>query len=224
MVIIDHHRAGKLAESADLKIIDPSVHATAILVYDLLISAGINITSEIAFFLMTAIVADTGHFRLINQRDMDVVHKLISNVNMDDVFAGLSTRLSHEEKIVRLKSLNNMETYKIKDKIIVFSHAGSFESKVAKYLIESFADIAIVENVSGKSVRISGRARKYLKDKIDLSLVFKGIGKDIAGNGGGHDIVASANGSRPDNMDIVRDKIKTYIETAFNGNLKRFED
>ncbi|NOQ55456.1 MAG: hypothetical protein GQ477_01475 [Nanohaloarchaea archaeon] len=220
-IIIDHHRPGKLADMADMKIIDPSAHSTAILVYDMLISAGIQITAEIAFFLMAAIVADTGYFRLIDRRDINTIQKLIELVDLDDVFASLSTRIDYDEKVARLTGMQKIEAYKIKDKIIVFSKVNSFESRVAKHMITSFADIAIIENINKNSVRISARARKYLEDTVDLSLILKGIGKDINGNGGGHRTAASANGSDTGNMEIVKDKIKKYLESVLNGRIKQ---
>ncbi len=222
-IIIDHHRPGKLASTADMKIIDPSAHSTAVLVYDMLTSAGIQITAEIAFFLMSAIVADTGFFKLIDKRDLNIINKLIDLVDLNDVFASLSTRIEYDEKIARLKGMQKTEAYTIKDKIIVFSEVNSFESKVAKHMITSFADIAIVENINKDNIRISGRARKYLEDYVDLSLIFKGIGKDIKGNGGGHKTAASANGSDNNNREIVKDKIKTYLESALNGRIKQLK-
>ncbi len=218
-IIIDHHTPGKLADIADMKIIDPSAHSTAILVYDLLISAGMTITAEIAFFLMAAIVADTGFFRLIDRKDISVIKELIDHVNMDDIFAALSTQISYDEKMARMHSMERSKIYTIDKKIVIFAEASSFESKIANFLITSFADIAIVENVSKTDVRISARARKYLDGKIDLSLLFKGIGKDIDGNGGGHSIAASANGSGTDKVDVAKDKMKTYIESVFRKKL-----
>ncbi len=220
IVIIDHHEPGKLSDFADLKIVDPKAHSSAVLVYDLLNKAGTKITSEIAFFLMAAIVADTGHFRMIDKRDMRIVTDLIEKINIEDVFAALSTRISYDEKIARIECIKAARIYKLNDKIIIFSESRSYESRISRYFIESFADIAIVYNRSESSIRISGRARRYLKDRIDLSLVFKGIGKDINGNGGGHDIVASANGSDPEGIDRSIEKIKGYIETVFKGDLK----
>lgn len=219
-IIIDHHRPGKLASMADMKIIDPSAHSTAVLVYDMLTSAGTQITAEIAFFLMAAIVADTGFFRLIDKRDLNIINKLIDLVDLNDVFASLSTRVEYDEKVARLKGMQKTEAYTIKDKIIVFSEVNSFESKIAKHMITSFADIAIVENIGKNSIRISARARKYLEDYVDLSLIFKGIGKDIKGNGGGHRTAASANGSDNSNREIVKEKIKTYLESALNGRIR----
>ncbi|MBW6461982.1 MAG: DHH family phosphoesterase [DPANN group archaeon] len=219
-IIIDHHRTGKLADIADMKIIDSTAHSTAVLVYDMLTSAGIQITAEIAFFLMAAIVADTGYFKLIDKRDINIIHKLIDLVDLNDVFAGLSTHIEYDEKVARLTGLQKMEAYTIKNKIIVFSEVNSFESKVAQHIMTSFADIAIVENIGKNSIRISARARKYLNDYIDLSLIFKGIGKDIKGNGGGHKTAASANGSDINNREVVKEKIKTYLESALNGRVK----
>ncbi len=220
-ILIDHHTPGKLSDIADMKIIDPSAHSTAVLVYDLLISAGITMTAEIAFFLMAAIVADTGFFRLVDKRDINVIKELIEYVDMDNVFAALSTQVNYDEKMARMHSMQCSKTYTIDGKIVVFTEASSFESKIANFLMGSFADIAIVENISKTDVRISARARRYLDGKIDLSLLFKGIGKDIGGGGGGHSTVASANGSETDKIDIAREKIKVYIESTFRNKLKQ---
>lgn len=224
IVVIDHHTPGKLSQIAHLKIIDPSAHSTAVLVYNLLISAGIRITAEIAFFIMIAIVTDSDYFRLVEKRDLIILSQIIDQVNMDDVFASISSRIKYDEKIARIIAVQRARIYTINNKIIMFSKIGSFESSIAKFLMTSFADIAVVENISDKEVRISARARKYLKGTVDLSLMMKGIGKDIGGNGGGHSLAASANGSTPKNIQLAKNKIKRYIEEAFNEKLKEFKN
>lgn len=64
MIVVDHHLPHEAP--GDLRIIDTSSPATALILAELLLDGGIEITPEIALCLMTGIVTDTGSFRYRN--------------------------------------------------------------------------------------------------------------------------------------------------------------
>ena len=222
IILIDHHMPGKLAKRATYSIIDPESHSTARLVYDFLMNAGVDLTREIAFFLGAGLVADTVFLRRASKEDIIFLQRLLEHISLDEVFEILNkdSSMDFSERILRAKAMSRIKSYKIGGLIVSFTRVGSSESHIANFLIKSFADIAIVEDVRSDEVRISGRARKYLEGKINLAKLFKTIEKDIKGNGGGHDLAAGANGTDSSNLDKVRKKLISAIEQTSSTKAK----
>ena len=150
------------------------------------------------------------------------LQRLLEHISLDEVFEILNkdSSMDFSERILRAKAMSRIKSYKIGGLIVSFTRVGSSESHIANFLIKSFADIAIVEDVRSDEVRISGRARKYLEGKINLAKLFKTIEKDIKGNGGGHDLAAGANGTDSSNLDKVRKKLISAIEQTFSTKAK----
>lgn len=221
IVVIDHHAPGNMSDSADFKLIDTNAHSTGILVYDFLISSGMKITSEIAFFLLVAIVADTAFLRLVNSRDLLVVSKLMEKASLDEVISILSIKTSFSERIANAKALSRADIYRIDERIVVFSSAGSFESGIARSIVNSFADIAVIANIKPNDVRISGRMRSHMAKFMDLAAIFKNIGPLIGGSAGGHATAASANGSNDANIKKVREMLLSEISKNLGSSPKR---
>lgn len=59
---IDHHMGGD-GSFADFSYVDPDAPATGEIIYDMIKSAGLNISREVAEYIYCAISADTGSFR-----------------------------------------------------------------------------------------------------------------------------------------------------------------
>ena len=223
IILIDHHIPGRLAELATFSIIDPDSHSTSRLVYDFLMNAGVQMTREIAFFLAAGLVADTVFLRRAGKEDIAYLHRLLEHITLDEIFSALSTDTNTDfsERIVRAKSMPRLESYNIGGIIVSFTRVGSFESQCANFIIRSFSDIAIVENIQSKNnVRISGRARKYLEGKIDIAKLFQTISKAIKGNCGGHDLAAGANGTDSTNLATVRRKLLAEFERIFSAKAR----
>lgn len=64
LIVIDHHQPAEAV--GDLRIIDPTAPATAVLVYQLLRACQATITPDMAICLMTGLITDTGSFRFRN--------------------------------------------------------------------------------------------------------------------------------------------------------------
>jgi len=79
LISIDHHATSK--PFADVNWIDPSACATAEMIYRLAISAGVEITPEIATCLYTAVLTDTGSFGYAptNARTFELAKHLVEH-------------------------------------------------------------------------------------------------------------------------------------------------
>lgn len=64
LIVIDHHQPAEAI--GDLRIIDPTAPATAVLVLQLLLACNATITADMAMCLLTGLVTDTGGFRFRN--------------------------------------------------------------------------------------------------------------------------------------------------------------
>lgn len=210
LVIIDHHIEGELAKGASAAIIDSDAHSTAFIAYRALQKLGVEITKEIAFFLLVGIIADTNYLRLVNKNELQIVVELLDFFELEEVYVALSTPEDISKRIAKLKASQRMEFHIVKDLIVAFSRSGSFESSAALGLIKSGADIAIVENIQKNEIRISARERQYLKSKINLVKILKKIEPLIDGHAGGHVTAASANGKNvsADIRKVLLDEVK----------------
>lgn len=215
LFVIDHHLQGNLSKIADYKIIDGKAHSTALLVYNFLIELEVEITYEISFFLLSGLVAETSHFTLVNEKDLELALKLMNFVEIERVRSALAVEQAYSEKIANLKALKRAKVYKINNKLIIFSRVGSYEAAVARNLLKLGADISIVENVKLEDVRISGRCKSNLN--VDLALVFKKIETLIEGSAGGHPTAASANGKNASNVENARRLVINELERLLRG-------
>ena len=216
IILIDHHQRGNLAKDADFTFIDTEAHSTAILVYRLIVSLGIPVVSHAAPYILCGIVADTGFLRIADKKDIDVLDELLNYAELGEIFDALTVKEDISERIAKLKVMKRTELYRIRNLIIAFSRAGSFESRAALHIIKTGADIAIVFNIKKDEMRISARVRKYLSEDIDLVKMLKIAEPLIDGSVGGHAEAASANGKNPKNAQ----KIKNIILKEFEKRAK----
>lgn len=220
IVLIDHHQRGGLAKMADLTFIDTDAHSVAILVYRMIAFAKIPVMPQAAPYLLSGIVADTAFFRIADKKDIEVVDELLEYVELKDIFDVLSVKEDISERIAKLKVLRRTELFRVRNLIIAFSRAGSFESRAATHIIKTGADVAIVFNVKNDGIRMSARVRKYLKEDIDLVKILKCIKPMIDGSVGGHAEAASANGKNGKNVAKIRQIIIKEFEKRANSKAK----
>ncbi len=225
LVVIDHHEPGAFFAAAKYRFAEKESHATAFIVFDLFKNLGVKITSEIAFFLLAGIVADTAFLRMVNSRDLKTAAELLEIIgdDIDMVYSAISMPEDISERIAKFKSFKRMNAYRLGDTIVAFSHAGSFESQAALAFVKSGADIAFVENIDEKKpeYRISGRLRTHLVGKIDLSKLMKCIESMIHGSAGGHPSAASANGKNTKNGKKVEDALLQALEKELGAKRKQ---
>ena len=182
-----------------------------------------EISKESAFLLASGIVYDTAHLRNANLKTFEILTELLkkSEREFSEILDLLRTRTDISEKIANLKAISRLRSYRIGDVLVSFTNAGSFEASVARNLLRSGSDIAIVAAPRKKSLRISGRMKSYLRDKINLAEIFSDIEKIIDGSAGGHDMAASANGKKPDKIGEAFKKILSSIENKLGEKSKQ---
>ncbi len=223
IVLIDHHSRSDLAEIARHAIIDEEATSTASMVYEILEREGFEITREIAFFLVLGIIGDTGYFRLITQRDARILSHLLGMVDAQEVMKSMAKEQSFSDRVALAKACARMEAYRIGERIVVFSQVGSSESEVALFFVRSFAHVAIVFNAKKGGVRVSARALRGLKGKIDLASLLSKIEDVIDGHAGGHDLAAGANGNNPESVEEAKRILLRELEDLFGEKARRLE-
>ena len=221
-IVIDHHMSGALATS-NIAFIDPNAKSCSEIIYQLSKEMGIELSSRSLFLLAAGIVYDTAHLRNADVKTLKTLVELLeeSKREFKDILSLLSTEVDISEKIAILKAYKRSESYRLGDVLITFTHAGSFEASVARNLLRSGADIAIVGAPRKDLIRISGRMKPHLREKINLAEIFSQIESIIEGSAGGHDIAASANGKRPENMKRAFKEILRLIEKKLGERTKR---
>ena len=200
--IIDHHIKGNLTENTKESFINERAKSASQMVFIVLDEMGFKIDKKIGKILLSGIIADTGHLKLADAETLKIVVRLLeTGIELRDVIESISFEPDISESIASLKAARNLDLYKSEKLIITFSKGVSHEASSCRALLRIGADIAIVASIKKKEVRISSRAKNKILDMgLDLSVIFKEVGKIIGGNGGGHDLAGSANGTSTDNV------------------------
>jgi phosphoesterase RecJ-like protein len=213
IINIDHHPTNP--EFGTINLVDSGASATSEIVFGLLKSAEINISSDTAKCLYTGLVTDTGCFRFkgVTSKTFQIASEMLSSgIDSYEV-----TRFLFEEyPPVRLKLeklvLERMEEFF--EGRLVFSTI--YESDIAK-LGASMADSENLVNRlrEGKGTQVGvlftcmndGLTRVSLRSKdIDVSVIAKELG------GGGH---ANASGIKSNsNLQMLKTQILERVKTS----------
>lgn len=220
--VIDHHPEGKLAEKAVLYI-DGNAKSSAQLVYAVMKELGIEIDEPLAKIISAGIVADTAHFRNADSEVFSAMAELSKKAKFSDVLALItSEEIDPSGRVAALKAASRMDIYKFDEILVVLSNVVSHEAAACRGLLKLGADVAIVVAEKESEMRISSRANGKISEKnLDLSELFKEVGKFLEGSGGGHPLAGSANGKRK-NRDELR-KLILRLLTKKLGQWKRLE-
>ncbi len=222
-IVIDHHPKGKLTEGA-VCLIDESSKSAAQLTFKILKELEFPVGKKLAKIIATGIVADTAHLRLADVETLEVLLELLKKgVGFSDVLSDMEMPQEFSEKVAVLKSAKRVEVYAFEDLIVAFSAVSSHEAAAARALMKIGSDIAVVFAKRDSELRISSRGRKSILERgIDLSDIFKEVGKFIEGNGGGHDLAGSANG-KPKDLSQVRNLILKLVSEKTKKSYKKLE-
>lgn len=213
-VIIDHHPAGKLADAAKAAWIDDRYKSCAQMVLELFREADVRIGREVALWLATGLTADTAHLRMAALKEFeDLVFLLKAGADFGDVLRLLETPVDLSERIAVLKAARRMDVWRIGDLLLAVSHVKSHEAASCRALVKMGADVAVVVAERENEVRISSRGRDWILGKgIDLSVIFREVGKIIGGSGGGHNLAGSANGPDKKAVDAALKHVRKELE------------
>jgi nanoRNase/pAp phosphatase (c-di-AMP/oligoRNAs hydrolase) len=171
---------------------------------------------------VAGIVYDTAHLRRADKETFEFLAELLGKSDKDyqEILEMLKTETNVSERIAVLKSMKRLKSYRIGDMLLATTSVGSFEASVARHLLRMGADVAIVGAPKKKALRISGRMRWQMKEKLNLAEIFSKIEKTIEGSAGGHDVAASANGKNPKNMGRAFKEILASIEKKLGEKAK----
>lgn len=187
-VNIDHHITNN--DFGKINIVNPTASSTGEIVYDIIEHMKIEIDSDTATCIYTAISSDTGSFKYDNTTSKThVIASRLLNIGIDTNL--INTKLYHSRSIektnVLISSLNTLEycnDKKIALATITKEMLNQYNSKVedTDFVVNFIRDIDVVEvacvlkEIDENKIKISFRSKNY----IDVSKIAKTF------NGGGH--------------------------------------
>jgi len=224
-IIIDHHPAGKLADGVTAKWIDDSYRSCAQMILALFREAGVKVEKNVALWLAVGLTADTAHLRLATLKEFeDLADLLRTGVLFADVLHVLETPVDLSERIAVLKAFSRVDVWRADELLLAISRVASHEAASCRALVKSGADVAVVVAEKENEVRISSRGRDWILEKgVDLSVIFKEVGRLIGGSGGGHNLAGSANGPDKKAIDAALKYVRKELEKAVGKQLNRLD-
>jgi len=209
IVVIDHHASHPETEKmATICISEENSSSTCEIVYRFFKELGLKPSQIESKALFLGIAFDTRHFTLANSDTFRVVSDLVDlGVNAQEALSLLSLPMVPSERIARLKAGQRVKLVRIRDWIIAFSHAGSYQASAARALIESGAHLAVVLGQKGEVVEISLRANQEFYKKTEFHLgrdLARPLGEYLRGMGGGHSTSAGVDGIGDFDMVVKR--------------------
>ncbi|MCE4620091.1 MAG: DHH family phosphoesterase [Desulfurococcales archaeon] len=216
LIVIDHHYPGKLSNNALLKIIERRAASTTEIVAVLAEALDVIVDEKTAFIGVAGIYYDTGRLKRIGIYTIPALDYLVSMggkpllLEVED--------LPFSERYARIKAASRMKTARIcKELILSFTHVGSFESSVARGLIDLGADVAIVVG-GGTPTRIAVRtSNRALNNGLTARDLAKYIAERFQGEGGGHPQAAMAHIK----SDMPREEIVEILYRSVPGKAAR---
>jgi bifunctional oligoribonuclease and PAP phosphatase NrnA len=217
-VVIDHHVPHEAP--GDLRIVDVTAPATAVILTRLFLALGATIDPDMATCLLTGIVTDTGSFRFRNTtaEALGLSAMLLErggNINLvsEEIFQRKplsSTRLfGHMLETMRLYEGNRIAIGVIRYED--FERAGAIDEETEGFVnemlsIDTVQIAAILRQPSMNRVRCSLRSR----DELDIATVARDFG------GGGHRNAAGCNFDPPleEAEEMLLERLKICLESS----------
>ncbi len=196
LFILDHHSYHKFSEKARITIIEQLSSASEIL-SRLFIDLEVPMSQELATILLIGIIFDSQRFKHVSDSTFKVVQYLIKNEgNYEEALEILHQPMQVSEKMARIKGATRTKFYKVNNHIFTLSYISSFESSLARALINLGADFALTVAVqSDKEIRISMRCTNIFaeQNKVHLGDIANKFTNIFPGSGGGHSTAAGIN-------------------------------
>lgn len=215
IINIDHHISN--TNFGNINLVDEKVSSTGEIIYHLIKGLGIDIDSDIANCLYTAISTDTGSFIYDNvtAQTHEIIADLIRvGIDKADINIQLYASRSIEKtklyinvlSTLKLYNDNKIATVKVTKKMLEETHTILDDTEgIISFVreIEPVEVACILKESEEKKTKISMRSKRY----IDVSEIASNF------NGGGH--IRAAGGTIYENIQtaetIVVDKIKEYF-------------
>ncbi|MHA1953544.1 MAG: DHH family phosphoesterase [Candidatus Heimdallarchaeaceae archaeon] len=222
--IIDHHSDHEFTNRARHSIILP-ITSTAEIMVNLFKELKISIPDDISTILIAGILFDTRRFIHLSKSTFSIVNHLIdSGGDYENALAMLQSPLSVSERIARLKGATRIRIYKDDPFIIASSYVSTFESSVARSLIELGANCSIVlSSPSIDEYRMSFRCNRNFAESKNLNLgdISNSLALHLGGSGGGHQTAAGMNFSKVKDFPEEKEKQLELIVDLFLKEIKK---
>lgn len=212
VVMFDHHKESN-NKYGDYRYVDSTKPAASQIIFDFLEFCNIDVTREIATYLYTGIMTDTGSFNYSStQPSTFVIASKLVQTGID--FSGICQRINHTIKEAKLKliacAIDNMEVYydgKLRYTYIDYSVISSLglndeesEGMTNYLLMPEGTEVSIyVRQRSDGTNKVSMRSR----GKVDVSKIA------ISCGGGGH--ARAAGYTMVDEYNIEKDKVINVV-------------
>ncbi|MHA1198865.1 MAG: DHH family phosphoesterase [Candidatus Heimdallarchaeaceae archaeon] len=194
--IIDHHSYHKFSEQARISIIQQISSSSEILA-QLFLELDVPISQELATVLLVGMLFDSRRFRHTSEFTFKIVQYLLDNEgDYEEALELLHQPMQVSEKMARIKGATRIKFYKVNNHIFTLSYISSFESSLARALINLGADFALTVAVQPDTeTRISMRCTKVFAEQNNINLgdIANKFTNVFPGSGGGHSTAAGIN-------------------------------
>lgn len=190
--IIDHHSPGDLSELAVDAVIEPVAPSTTQLLVKGLVELNFKLDQEASTLALAGIIYDTKRYQIADATAFEASAILIKwggDYGKASRILAQSRQEDVSERLAKLKALQRVRLGRAcNDILIAVTHIGSFESRVAKALLDIGADVAIVVSRHESEVRVSVRvSNRALESGVKAATLASYLGEKLGGKGGGHD-------------------------------------
>ncbi len=212
--IIDHHSYHEFTKQAIVSIVKP-ITSTAEIIAQIYKETAIQLPENVGTILLSGVLFDTRRFIHTSPATFELTQFLIANGgNYDTALSILQKPFTKSERIAHLKGAKRMIIHYEDRGIVVVSHVGSYESSVARSLVNLGSDFAVVFALtSSDELRISFRCSNNYASKtaINLGELANKIATKFGGTGGGHKTAAGANIKDIKEFPKNKDKIAKFL-------------
>lgn len=190
--IIDHHSAGESFEigKSDLEINWNTCSTAEIIQLWAETHASSRIDNQSRMLLLAGIITDTGRFRHANADALSSAGRLADDAKIDfsEFIEDMeSVELNNSQRVAIAKALNRVQTLDAGRWFLSYTKAGTNEGVVARALISSGADVALVSRRIKGETRLTARAnRSATRQGVHLGQLMQSMVERSGGEGGGH--------------------------------------
>ncbi|AFZ71132.1 exopolyphosphatase-like enzyme [Caldisphaera lagunensis DSM 15908] len=226
LIVIDHHREGKIFQISKLYYIDDDASSTTEIVSSFASKLTINLDENISTLGILGILFDSNRLERASKSTLESLLYLMKNGDYKKaisiyykIIKGIEEDFSI--KMAKLKGFSRAIIGKVcKDLIAVVTEIGSYESIVSRTLIQNGADVAFtIKYKEGEDIRISIRiSDKAISKGIDASNIARIVADKYNGEGGGH--IGASIVTIKNKKPIEKEKFFSYLVNLINGICK----
>ncbi len=197
LIVMDHHATGELRDMARIAIVDPNAPASIEVLTRLLHQAGCRLEGREATLALAGLIHDSRRFQLVGRDTFRIASILVEwggDYGRAQSLLSTGGRPPMPERVARLKAASRIRLARAcREVLIAVTHIGSYESSVARSILELGADVAIVLTERREGYRVSIRVSKQAEERgIRADAIAAYLKDKYGGEGGGHPAAAMA--------------------------------